>query len=615
MVPGGTTCFRCSWSTKIRWLSLALANQLSQEGRLAAAVERYRKAEALFPDASDRLRAERARRLVELWTDSHLSFGRPQPQRHQPQRHWLDRLRAAVRRNPGAAEKASDEGPGGLLADAVAALLTGTPLAAHAALAPLLADVEPDGPLPLAARLVQSAADLVTGRADLRSADELAADAERAGVVWLAHQARLLAALRAGDGGSIQRVWDQCEGAGDTWGGLLAEAAAGLHLLFSGAPAHAALSNVAKRCRTLDAGTLEAWAQSFAALAAAVEGHPEAARMGRAAESLARTTGVWGAQVLTAVALSAADPANRARHTRQAGSLARTHGLPWPSPFAQLLPGSTSAQPDAAVAVIESGPSLRLRCFGGFALEIAGRTLDWRALRPRAVTTLRLLAVQLPRPVHRELLLSLWPDLPEGRGLHSLQVAVSSLRTFLDPDGRRGSSRMIERQGDAYRLVLPPGGEADVVEFAIGLQDAQLARRAQQADSERAALSRVVAAYGGELLPEDGPAEWVINAREIARTQAAGAAARLAELAVDAGEVASAIDAAQGSLAIDPYHDGAWRTLITAYQQAGDNAAAARARRDYADMLDALGVSPPPQSPPLALPRPRRASAERTRLR
>lgn len=203
---------------------------------------------------------------------------------------------------------------------------------------------------------------------------------------------------------------------------------------------------------------------------------------------------------------------------------------------------------------------------------------------------LRLLAIHTPQPVHRELLLRLWPDLSTDRAVRSMQVAVSSLRSFLAPAAPPGASPTLARHGDTYALVLPPGSESDVAEFAAGLQAAKLARHARDADAERGALAQALAAYRGELLPEDGPSEWVTEIREHLRQQAATAAGRLAELELAGGDLRSAIDAARRSVDIDPFRDASWRLLIVACDQAGESAASARARREYTEVLDTLGI-------------------------
>ncbi|MGH3871852.1 MAG: BTAD domain-containing putative transcriptional regulator [Pseudonocardiaceae bacterium] len=560
------------------WLSMAFARRLAAEGRLHEAAQRYRHAEALFPDPADRQRAAWDRRLVELWTE-----GRP-----QPQLHWLDRLRAAVHRHPGSGRPGQN--PGDQLYAAVASLLTGDVRAAGSTLGAL-----PDGPgsddlIVLAARLVQQVVELTCGTAGDGSAEQLATDAERVGALWLARQARVVGALRAGDAEEIQRVTAECDDAKDAWGTLLAAAAQALHRLWSGQPALVAWRDVVTRCRILDAGSLEAWGSAFAALAAASQGDSDAAAMARLAESFSRTAGVWGAQALTALVLAATDTASPAGHQQQARCLAETHGLPWPAALADRLlgPPAPAGPVVAGPVVVSSVPAVvRLRCLGGFTFEVAGRTVDWAAVRPRAATMLRLLAIHQPRPVHRESLLQLWPDLSPDRAVRSMQVAVSSLRSLLASGAARGT---LQRRGDAYVLVLPPGSEADVAEFAAALQAALQARHAHDVDAERTALAGAIATYRGELLPEDGPAEWVTDVRERLRQQAATAAGRLAELRLAGGDVRSAIHAARRSVDIDPFCDASWRLLIAACTEAGEPAAAARARQDYAEVLDILGV-------------------------
>lgn len=558
------------------WLGMVVARRLVAEGRLREAVGRYRRAESLFPDAADRHRAAEERRLVELWTG-----GSP-----QPHLHWLDRLRAAARRHPGRfGPEHPTSAPGELLCGAVTALLSGDLTAAGSVLPELLSYTDIDGPTALAARLVQVAVDLAAGADVTASVDRLATDADRAGASWVARQARMLDGLRAADAAQLRRVLAECERADDTWGALLVRGADALRALLAGEPSAATWMDVARRCRAADAGTFEAWARVGAALAAAAEGAPDAVPQARAAESFVRTAGVWGAQALGVLAQAAAGPATaRTAATEQARTLARSHGLPWPRRLADTLLGGPT--PPIEVAA----PAVRLRCLGGFDLRIGDRPPDWTGVRPRAATALRILAAHTPRPVHLDTLLQLWPDRTGDRARHSLQVAVSSLRSALVPGSPRGPGRMVERRGEAYALVLPAGSTADVEIFADELRAAELARADRDDEAERAALVAALAAYGGDLLPGDGPADWAVELRDRLRLQATAAAARLAESALARDDPAGAIDAARRCLAIDPFWDAAWRALLTAHARTGDTAAAARTRRDYTEVLAELGV-------------------------
>jgi DNA-binding SARP family transcriptional activator len=91
-------------------------------------------------------------------------------------------------------------------------------------------------------------------------------------------------------------------------------------------------------------------------------------------------------------------------------------------------------------------------------------------------------------------------------------------------------------------------------------------------------------------LPEDGPAEWVVERRERCRLAAVETAVALAELLLEAGDADAAARACTSGLRIERYHDPLWRLLIRAREAAGDQGAAIRARASYGKMLADLGV-------------------------
>jgi DNA-binding SARP family transcriptional activator len=226
-----------------------------------------------------------------------------------------------------------------------------------------------------------------------------------------------------------------------------------------------------------------------------------------------------------------------------------------------------------------------MHCFGGFALCLGGIDIDCTTVKPRARAALHLLAVNRGRPVHREsLLAALWPDTDARSATRNLQVVVSSLRQLLEPGVARGASSLMVREGDAYRLALPDDADVDLWAFEAALAEGRASRSA-------AAFERALSVYAGDLLPEDGPAEWVVEERERYRLEAAGAAVALAELRLAAGEPAEAAAVCERGLRIDRYNDELWRMLVEAYGQADNQAAATRARKGYEDMLADLGLT------------------------
>ncbi|HWS34193.1 MAG TPA: BTAD domain-containing putative transcriptional regulator [Actinoplanes sp.] len=248
--------------------------------------------------------------------------------------------------------------------------------------------------------------------------------------------------------------------------------------------------------------------------------------------------------------------------------------------------------------------TLRWHCFGGFRIEDDGRELDLTAIRPRSRTLLRYLAAAGGRAVHRERILdALWPELTETAAVNSLHVAVSTVRTFLEPGVARGASRYLVRDGLTYRLDTGAPENGDVTAFDQAAAAGRRAARAGRTAEATVLLRTALRQYTGELLPEDGAADWVVADRNAYRARATAAAGLLAELELGADHPAAAADAARRALELDDLDDTGWRRLITAQQRSGDHAAAARTRAGYETMLRSLGV------PVMPLPHGHRAAA------
>src|SRR3989442_2589195 len=89
---------------------------------------------------------------------------------------------------------------------------------------------------------------------------------------------------------------------------------------------------------------------------------------------------------------------------------------------------------------------------------------------PRVRAVLRLLAVHAGNPVHREVLqMAFWPDADAETGARNLHVAVSSLRSWLEPGVGRGGSSFLLREGDAYRLAIQADAEMDLLQVLKAL--------------------------------------------------------------------------------------------------------------------------------------------------
>src|SRR6185312_4721085 len=228
-------------------------------------------------------------------------------------------------------------------------------------------------------------------------------------------------------------------------------------------------------------------------------------------------------------------------------------------------------------------PPVDLRCFGGLQLTVNGAAIDLSPLRPRSRTLLRMLALSVEQDVHRERLVDqLWPDTEVGVATRRLQVAVSSTRQFLEQAGMPEGFGVV-RRGDAYRLTLPAGSRVDVRDFDASLHAAAAAPTVEQALALR---QRAIGLYQGELLPEEGPAEFVVGHRDRLRISAAAAGASAAQDAATLGRAREALAAARFSVDLDPFQDLGWQLLADLHAATGDESAAQQARRDHARARD-----------------------------
>ncbi len=273
-------------------------------------------------------------------------------------------------------------------------------------------------------------------------------------------------------------------------------------------------------------------------------------------------------------------------------------------PAGAALAIAAGAPAALGMPVAAGAPALRLRLLGHFDLEVAGVQVDLSGIRPRVRSALRLLALHAGTPVHRDILVgALWPDVATEAAYRSVQVAVSSLRHLLEPDAARGQTTLLRRMDETYTLVMPAGSVSDLVGFESSLRRAAAARQAGDRAAELAALEQALTGYRGDLLVEEGAAEWVLGDRDRLRLLAADSAERLARVclagwsrqvgdltAYDSVALDGALAACRRSLALDPYRDSAWQLLVEMHELAGDAAAAENVRRRRRRVLSELGL-------------------------
>ena len=567
------------------WLLLARARRHRASGRWSLASESYQMAETAFGGAEGATVAHQERAAILAW------LGGPTRQT-QPLAHWTALLRVAVTGDPLGVRQAASLAPepARSLVSGLAALLAGRLDEARRELS--LASVDPrtsnNGLLP-ATRLACGVANLMAGDlAGLAEIEDATDMAERIGSSWMARLGRACRALRfhpaAMDEAAAIRM--ACDRDADPWTAAVAALLQGWGEAYAGGKTAALLDQAAWEFQQLGARVLEAWARGLLSLALARQGDPTAQESAQQAERLARTTATPAACYFAYQALARMDLPRASDYRALAQRIEQECGL-WPLDADAVK----AANPTVNPAACPPTESVAIRCLGGFSLAVNGRQMDITGIKPRARGVLRFLAVSAGKPLHREVLQeAFWPEAQAEAGSRSLNVALCSVRQLLER-GASGGCCLLRRDGDSYRLVLAPGSAVDTGVFEEALNRGRERRLAGDLAGAMGAFRQAVEAYSGELLPEEGPAEWILEKREYYRFAAIEAAESLAETALALGKVGAAAEACERGLAIERSHDPFWRLFIEAEERAGNRVTARRARLNYAKVLSEFGIA------------------------
>lgn len=548
------------WQTD-PWLTLALARLRAREGALAEAERTYRAARELLDDPEFVARCESERRELLEWLPGKLVDTRLPSS-------WLGPLRAALRTPVTGRPAAEPRTPKTQFVEGMCALSAGEVDSAREALA---AAQTADEPLAaISSRLVVAMVDALRGATpDPAVLNDLASSCYREGLPWLERVCRglqellLMREVPAEWRADIcEEMLAECETVGDHWGAGLLTFGLALVDLHRGDPrAFERFEEAARRFEHLEAPVLVMWSRVLGLDPTA----PDIVTRSKQAAIAAHRVGLPRAEMM---ALS---------YTTTGGGNARLPTL------GDLVPRMRS-QSDA----IRGGafPPLGIFCFGGYRLEAYGRIVDLTCLRPQARTLLHLLSMAPNVDYHREVLEdALWPGATHEVACHRLQVAVSSVRCQL---GEYGLT--LQRSDESYRLSVPEDVFSDVDEFERALSDAAARAEPEAACDRVASREYALALYTGDLLKEDGPAEFVASERQRLRRTAATAAVALAKDHLALGDDTKADIAAQRAVDLDPYQDLPWRIMVDIREKAGDTGAAERVRLDYRRVRAELGL-------------------------
>jgi DNA-binding SARP family transcriptional activator len=215
--------------------------------------------------------------------------------------------------------------------------------------------------------------------------------------------------------------------------------------------------------------------------------------------------------------------------------------------------------------------ALRLHLLGGFRAERGALTVPDGAWHRRSAKRLtKLLAAHPAHSLHREQILEiLWPDVDMGSSLNSFGKALHAARRAFEPDRpARDNSAYLRLKDDV--LTLDP----DLV--VVDADDFEwLAKRALTTEAP-AAYEVALAAYPGELLPEDLYEDWCQARRRQLAELHVFVLTGLAEVLERGGAYARAVEHLRRVLQDDPTREDVYRRLMRLYVEMGARGLAIR---------------------------------------
>ncbi|HWJ11130.1 MAG TPA: BTAD domain-containing putative transcriptional regulator [Nocardioides sp.] len=243
--------------------------------------------------------------------------------------------------------------------------------------------------------------------------------------------------------------------------------------------------------------------------------------------------------------------------------------------------------------------SIRVHSLGGFVVLRDGTPIgssEWPSRK--AHEALRLIAAHGVAGLTRaQLAQLLWPDTRDVS--NRLSVALSHLRTALDPERRFPADHFLRADGGRLALV-PEHVEHDVDEFrhaaraALALVPARSAARAgSDGEQALAALEAAASLYTGPFA-EGEDAEWADDLRQELDAEARRVVRAIADLHVGRGAPDAAVPWLTRLLSGDPYDEPDHLALIGALSDARRFGEARLAHSRYLERMDELGVDAVP---------------------
>lgn len=277
--------------------------------------------------------------------------------------------------------------------------------------------------------------------------------------------------------------------------------------------------------------------------------------------------------------------------------LRRAHDTPDIGEFALAISSRLETKDASTNTASQEGSSvapLYIQTLGPFRVWRGGQEIERSAWpREKALHLLQLLVANRDRVMHREEIHeALWHGSAASTASTGLRVALSALRSALEPERESGEGHYVLRDGDSLRLSTAAGVRVDVDELTRLLRAAALLE-ASDADAAISRYESALALYRGEFLADNRYADWAETERQRKRGEFVAAAERLARLLLRGGDYERASRWAENILQHDPLWEAAYAILMEAHWRQGNRALAVRAyNRGRKRLHESLGVAP-----------------------
>jgi DNA-binding SARP family transcriptional activator len=256
------------------------------------------------------------------------------------------------------------------------------------------------------------------------------------------------------------------------------------------------------------------------------------------------------------------------------------------------VPKGSEVAPVHPITARVISPVAVVHDLGPLSIEVAGRTIEGSAIRPRSVALLHYLAT---RPRHAatrdEAIDALWPEAEAQAGLNSLNQAIYHLRRALDPD---------------YDLALQRGTptpyirhEAEMVTVNLDLVSFDSARLRSTLDAvrRRARVDQIddlLDSYLGPFGVEVPFEPWAEQHRSALDVGIFAIVEREMVAAYSVGDIDRAIDLALRAVRIDPTDGAMLEHLALLLEESGSIAGARRAAARAVSALREMDIAPNP---------------------